>query len=301
VPIIKEAFKLLRASIPASISMEKAVGESPGLIMADPGRLHQVIMNLCTNAAHAMQGKGGQLRLELDRVEPDREAAELGALAGTACLRLRVADTGAGIAPEALSRIFDPYYTTKQKGEGTGLGLAVVQGIVRAMGGAVTVASEVGRGSVFDVYFPLVEAGPESDRQSAELIMPTGSERILFVDDEETLAEMAGEMLSRLGYQVTIMTSGVEAVDLLRSRPEEFDMVITDQTMPNISGLELARAALSLRPDLPVVLYTGYSAAISESEALEIGVRKVLMKPLSMSLLSRAVRQILDRKQGTIG
>ncbi|WP_073613346.1 response regulator [Desulfopila aestuarii] len=295
VPIVKEALKLLRASIPASITIERDVVEGIGLIKADPSRIHQVLMNLCTNAAHAMQEKGGTLRVELDKVEPnDQGFSHLG---GQRCIRLRVADTGTGIPAEALARIFDPYYTTKQKGEGTGLGLAMVQGIVRGAGGAVNVESEVGRGSVFDVYFPLVETPAESVQQPVDFVMPMGNECILFVDDEETLAEMAGEMLRKLGYQVKIMTSGIDALQLIEASQEHYDLVITDQTMPNISGLDLARSIVALHPGVPIILYSGYSAAISADEAREIGIKKVLMKPLSMTLLSQTVRQILDEKK----
>jgi len=294
VPIIKEALKLLRASIPASITIERDVVEGIGLIKADPSRIHQVLMNLCTNAAHAMQEKGGTLRVELDRVE--QEVPGFGHLAGQRCIRLRVADTGTGMPAEALARIFDPYYTTKQKGEGTGLGLAMVQGIVGGVGGAVTVESEVGRGSTFDVYLPLVETTPESVRMPVDFVMPMGSERILFVDDEETLAEMAGEMLRKLGYDVQIMTSGLDALQQIQASPEQYDLIITDQTMPSISGLDLARSIVALQPGVPIILYSGYSAAISADEAREIGIKKVLMKPLSMTLLSQTVRQILDEK-----
>lgn len=294
VPIIKEALKLLRASIPASITIERDVVEGIGLIKADPSRIHQVLMNLCTNAAHAMQEKGGTLRVELDRAE--QEVPGFGHLTGQRCIRLRVADTGTGMPAEALARIFDPYYTTKQKGEGTGLGLAMVQGIVGGVGGAVTVESEVGRGSTFDVYLPLVETTPESVRMPVDFVMPMGSERILFVDDEETLAEMAGEMLRKLGYDVQIMTSGLDALQLFQASAEQYDLIITDQTMPSISGLDLARSIVALRPGVPIILYSGYSAAISADEAREIGIKKVLMKPLSMTLLSQTVRQILDAK-----
>lgn len=294
VPIVKEALKLLRASIPASITIERNVVEGIGLIKADPSRIHQVLMNLCTNAAHAMQEKGGTLRVELDKVE--QCDGILGDKSEKNCLRLRVADDGVGIPAEARARIFDPYYTTKQKGEGTGLGLAMVQGIVRGAGGVVSVESEEGRGSVFDVYFPLVETPSESVQQPMDFVMPMGRERILFVDDEETLAEMAGEMLRKLGYDVKIMTSGIEALQLLTSSQGCYDLIITDQTMPGISGLDLARSIVTLHSGVPIILYSGYSTAISADEARDIGIRKVLMKPLSMTLLSQTVRQILDEK-----
>lgn len=293
-PIIKEALKLLRASIPSSITIEQVVPGQLGLIKADPGRIHQVLVNLCTNASHAMQAHGGVLRVEYTKVEPDPNDPRLFQLGGRTCLKLSVADTGSGIKPEMMARIFEPYYTTKEKSEGTGLGLAMVHGIVRASGGVVTVDSQVGKGTIFDVYFPCVEDAPESPRQKTDYEMPQGNERIMFVDDEETLAEMAGEMLKRLGYTVQIMTSSVDAADTLLANAGDYDLIITDQTMPTISGLELARKVMEVRSDIPIILYTGYSAAISEDEAKQIGICKVLMKPLSMTLLSQVVRQVLD-------
>jgi signal transduction histidine kinase/response regulator RpfG family c-di-GMP phosphodiesterase len=293
-PVIKEALKLLRASIPSNITIEKSIPSDIGLIKADPGRIHQVLMNLCTNAAHAMQGNDGLLRVDFEKVETDPADVALGELAGKVCLKLSVSDTGAGIPAEVMGRIFDPYYTTKEKGEGTGLGLAMVHGIVRGCGGIVTVESEIGKGSVFHVYFPCVADTKEIIQQKTDFQMPQGSERIMFVDDEETLAEMAGEMLKKLGYTVKIMTSSEKAKELLEAHAEDYDLIITDQTMPTVSGLDLARSIMTIRPGLPIILYTGYSAAISDQEARDIGIRKVLMKPLSMTLLSQAVRQVLD-------
>jgi signal transduction histidine kinase/DNA-binding response OmpR family regulator len=293
-PIIKEALKLLRASIPSTIAIEKNIHSDIGLIAADPSRIHQVLMNLCTNAAHAMQGIDGVLRVELEKVETDPADAGLAELAGKICLKLSVSDTGQGIPPERISRIFDPYYTTKDKGEGTGLGLAMVHGIVRGIGGIVSVESELGKGSVFNVYFPCVDDAKENLKQKSDYQMPKGSERILFVDDEETLAEMAGEMLKKLGYRVDILTSSVKAREIMEANPNNYDLIITDQTMPTLSGLDLARCIMKMRPGLPIILYTGYSAAISEQESRDIGIQKVLMKPLSMTLLSQAVRQVLD-------
>lgn len=299
VPIVTEVLKLLRSSIPASITIEQDVVEDVGRIEADPGRIHQVLMNLCANAAHAMREKGGTLRIEVVRVQVGWGADEPGHLRGKNCIRMRVADTGEGIPEEMLARIFAPYFTTKQKGEKIGMGLAAVQEIVGGAGGVVTVKSQVGRGSVFDVYFPLVESAmantlhPAVDRPA----MPVGNERILFVDDEETLAEMASEMLQKLGYHVHLMTSSVEALKLLQSSINQYDLIITDQTMPGLSGLDLARAIVALRSELPIILYSGHSAAISESETREAGISKVLMKPLRMALLSQIVRQILDEKQ----
>ncbi len=300
-PIVKEALKLLRASLPASIAIEKSIPAELGYINADPGRIHQVLMNLCTNAAQAMQGREGVLRVECTLLDADPSDPRLAPLAGKKCLRLRIADTGHGMVPEVLGRIFNPYYTTKEMGEGTGLGLAVVDGIVRSSGGLVTVDSKPGEGSTFDVYFPSVLEEDDRSMPSADYHMPSGNERILFVDDEETLAELAGEMLRRLGYNVDIMTNSLEAGRRLEESAADYDLLITDQTMPGVSGFDLAQRAIACRADIPIILYSGYSAVVSEQAALEAGIRKVLMKPLSMTVLSQTVRSVLDGAAGERG
>ncbi|MFV0438650.1 MAG: response regulator [Desulfopila sp.] len=300
VPIVTEVLKLLRSSIPSSIKIKKEGAVDSCWIEADPSRIHQVVMNLCTNGAQAMRKRGGTLTIDIARVEAAAAGEEgPGRLRGRDCIRLRVADTGEGIPAEALSRIFDPYFTTKNKEEGTGLGLAVVQGIVHGAGGEVVVESQVGRGSRFSVYFPLANSDTQRTSQApvGKAVMPVGSERILFVDDEETLAEMAGEMLKKLGYTVKTMTNSVETLQLLETSMDQYDLIITDQTMPGLSGVELARRIGELGSLLPVILYSGYSSAVTDEDARKAGICKVLMKPLSMALLSQTVRQILDRQR----
>lgn len=293
-PIIKEVLKLLRATIPSSITIQRKIPGDLGLIKIDPGRIHQVLMNLCTNATHTMQGQVGVLGVEFSRVNKEAEHFDLHEVTAQDCLKLSISDTGRGMSPEVVARIFDPYFTTKEKGEGTGLGLAVVQGIVRASGGAIRVESEEGAGSQFHLYFPCCDEESAGITEDRSFEMPRGTERILFVDDEETLAVMAGEMLKKLGYKVKVMTGSVEALMDFRSQPYSYDLIITDQTMPDISGLELAREILCLRPSMPVILYTGYSATIDGGEARQIGIREFMMKPLSMTNFALTVRRVLD-------
>lgn len=293
-PIIKEALKLLRATIPSSITIQRKIPSGLGLIKVDPSRIHQVLMNLCTNAAHAMQGRVGILNVEYSRVRIEDEHFDLHEVTAPICLKLSVIDTGRGMSPEVMARIFDPYFTTKEKGEGTGLGLAVVHGIVRACGGAIRVESEEGVGSQFHLYFPCIDLESSEIAEDSSFEMPRGNESILFVDDEETLAVMAGEMLKKLGYAVEVTTSSAAALKLFVSKPYSFDLIITDQTMPDITGLELAREILIQRPSVPVILYTGYSTSIDGGEARRIGIREFMMKPLSMTNLALTVRRVLD-------
>jgi signal transduction histidine kinase/DNA-binding response OmpR family regulator len=293
-PIIKEALKLLRATIPSSITIQRKIPSGLGLIKVDPSRIHQVLMNLCTNSAHAMQGRVGILNVEYSRVRIEDEHFDLHEVTAPICLKLSVIDTGRGMSPEVMARIFDPYFTTKEKGEGTGLGLAVVHGIVRACGGAIRVESEEGVGSQFHLYFPCIDLESSEIAEDSSFEMPRGNESILFVDDEETLAVMAGEMLKKLGYAVEVMTSSAAALKVFLTKPYSFDLIITDQTMPDITGLELAREILMQRPSVPVILYTGYSTSIDGGEARRIGIREFMMKPLSMTNLALTVRRVLD-------
>jgi signal transduction histidine kinase/DNA-binding response OmpR family regulator len=293
-PILKEALKLLRATIPSSVAIDFDIPDGLGRVMTDPTRIYQVLMNLCTNAAHAMQNQEGVLTVRFAKVEDEAGSFERNGSQDSQWLRLSVSDTGRGMQAEMLNRIFEPYFTTKEKGEGTGLGLAVVHGIVRASGGTVKVESQLGKGSTFHLYFPCVPAGMDVMEDSSFQQMRGGRERVLFVDDEITLAEMAGEMLKNLGYVVKILSSSTDALQLFKEKPGEFDLLITDQTMPDLSGMDLAGQVLRLRPDLPVVLYTGNAAAIDVDEAKQLGIREILIKPLGMSVLAEAVRRTLD-------
>lgn len=292
--LVKEVVKLLRASIPTTIEIRQRLAPNCPMIMADPTQIHQVLVNLCTNAAQALEQTGGVIELTLDKTEITASGTgrRLGLAAGH-YLCLSVADNGPGIAPEAMEHIFEPYFTTKAFGKGTGMGLAVVHGIVKNCGGAIEVVSHLGQGATFHLYFPAIVAEPVPEAKEVAL-PPTGTERILFVDDEEALVQLGKAMFASLGYQVTAMANSQEALELFRKMPAAFDLVITDQAMPKIAGLELARAVMAIRPDIPVVLYTGYSAVVDEDKAKAAGIRAFVQKPLDRNEFARMVRRILD-------
>jgi len=295
--VVEEGLKLIRASLPSTIEIKQDIQVETGLVLADSSQIHQVLMNLCANAGHAMRDRGGLLEVSLQPVEvgPGKAAVKSGPPKG-AYLRLRVRDTGQGMEPEIMDRIFDPYFTTKRPEEGTGLGLAVVHGIVQSHGGAITVASRLGEGSTFDVYLPVVEgemSGPPVEHRGSA---PRGSERILVVDDEKVLAEMCRQILERLGYGVTAVTSSLEALELFMTRPDGFDLVITDQTMPQMTGLQLAREMMRLRPDQRVILCSGFSEQVSAEKAQAMGIKRFVMKPLIASQIAEVVREVLDQE-----
>ena len=292
--IVEETMKLLRASIPTTISIRLDIRSKWGLVFADPTQMEQVLMNLCTNAAHAMQEKGGTLHVGLSEVSISESDKNPHGITPGPYLRLLVRDTGTGIAPDIIDRIFDPFFTTKKQEEGTGLGLSVVHGIVTQHDGYVTVESEPGTGSAFTVYLPKLTEEGSSDAVDPDRHIPTGSERILFVDDEAALAEMAREILGGLGYHVTVKTSSAEAIALLRSDPTKFDLVITDQTMPEMTGVELAKESLAIRPDMPIIMCTGHSQLVDADKARMAGIKAFAMKPLTKREIARTIRKVLD-------
>lgn len=294
--IVKEAVKFLRSAIPTTIGIQYDMAASRDVILADPTQLNQILMNLCTNAAHSMEKCGGELHVILENEYFDSELAQrISSLEPGHYLKLTVKDTGHGIEPPLLNKIFEPYYTNKAVGKGTGMGLALVHGIVKSHGGAITVESEVGRGTSFHVYFQLVETDTAISHTSpGSMQLPTGNESILLVDDEGLVVDAVKTMLERLGYKVTARTSSVETLDLFRHNPGEFDLVITDQTMPNMTGRELAREMMFIRPDVPIILCTGFSDQIEEKRAEEMGIRGFLTKPAGMKAMSEKVREVLD-------
>jgi PAS domain S-box-containing protein len=294
--IIKEALKLLRSSLPTSIEMRQKIRK--GVALADPTQIHQVLMNLCTNAAHAMDDKGIlEVRLSpVDLSESDLADQSIFDLKPGPYLRLTVSDTGCGMDGKTLERIFDPYFTTKEVGKGSGLGLAVVSGIVKRHEGAITVRSEPGKGTTFSVYIPRVDVQSEATMQVEDL-PPHGSERILLVDDESAVTGVGTELLESLGYKVTSRTDSLNALEVFRSSPFEFDLVITDYTMPKLTGLDFAREVLRLRPDIPILLCTGFSEKITPDSVKKLGMG-LLMKPYGMREISEAVRKILDARRG---
>ena len=297
VPIIKEGLKLLRASLPSFIEIRQKIEPDPGIVEADPTQIHQVLMNLCTNAGQAMMEKGGLLEVTLEKVKIDNELSATNPdLRLGPYVRLTVRDTGHGMERDIMERIFDPYFTTKREGEGTGLGLAVVHGIVKNHGGAIKVKSTPGKGTTFEVYFPVVDV-PMKSAQATDQLMPKGHEYILFIDDEQPIAELGRLMLEKLGYKVVTKTSSVEALELFKADPTRFDLVITDMTMPNMTGDMLATKLLKIRPDIPIILCTGFSTRITEQRAKEMGIQRLVMKPLSMKQLAEVVRGVLDEQK----
>jgi CheY-like chemotaxis protein len=285
--------KLLRASLPATITIEQAIA-TDAAVMADPVQIHQVMMNMCTNAGYAMREKGGKLKVSLDLVALDEEATRphSGIEPGN-FLKLTVADTGSGIAPDILGRIFDPFFTTKPKGEGTGMGLSVVHGIVTGLGGFITVDSQPGEGARFDVYLPALESKASQGFAEVEKL-PLGKEKILFVDDEKMQTEMLKHLLGLLGYKVETVNHSPEALSFFQKDPGAFDLVITDMIMPEMTGDVLAGQMLRIRPDLPIILCTGYSENITEAQAKALGIKAFVLKPLVMAELARLIRQVLD-------
>ncbi len=291
--IIKEGIRLLRSSLPTTIRIGQNIKDMSATVLADPTQIHQILMNLCTNAAHAMREKGGTLDIQLVRevIESVGTSQPLNLTTGNYA-KLTVSDTGHGIDATIIDRIFDPFFTTKGPGEGTGLGLSVVYGIVRDHGGTIDVFSEPGKGTTVTVYFPLIEAEEPAEERRPEAI-PEGSERILLIDDEAALVELGSTMLISLGYQVTSRTSSIEALEAFRANSHGYDLVITDMTMPNIRGDELARELLKIRPDIPIILCTGFSEMISEEKANKLGIRRLVMKPISKKNLAIAIRDAL--------
>jgi PAS domain S-box-containing protein len=295
--LVKEALKLLRASIPTTIEIRESIDPNCEAISANPTQMHQILMNLCTNAYYAMRDKGGILAISLAEIDitPDYYIANLGLQTGIH-LRLEVSDTGTGIEKDKLERIFEPYFTTKPKDEGTGLGLSVVHGIVTSHGGHITVYSVPGQGSTFHVYLPVIVKHQAMDEPLLTEEVLGGTERILLVDDDEIIGCLAKEQLESLGYQVTALTSGLEAAKTFRKAPQNIDLIVTDMTMPNITGAELSQKLLKIKPDIPIILCTGFSELIDKDKATALGIQEYLMKPVGRKDLARAVRKVLDKK-----
>jgi CheY-like chemotaxis protein len=293
--VVKEVLKLLRASLPATMEFEQNL-ESESLILADSTHIYQVVMNLANNAAQSMKGGTGIITVTLVDVELDESYvfSHHGLTPGR-YQKLEVGDNGVGMMPDQLERIFEPYFTTKPRGEGTGLGLSVVHGIVKNAGGTVSVYSEPGQGSTFRVFFPIFETDAVAEAPQVEL-PEGGEERILFVDDEPTLLEIGAELLKRLGYRVTTCGDSRDALETFKARPDEFDLVITDMTMPGLTGDKLAGKLLQVRPDLPVILCTGFGNSIMGQKACRTGVKAHLMKPFVLRDLAKSIREVLGNR-----
>ena len=306
--IVKEALKLIRASIPTTIEIRQNIDDRCGAVLADPTQIHQVVMNLCTNAYHAMREKGGILGVSLKPVKIDRDVNTSSSLLLRPgdYLKLEISDTGHGMEHSVLKRIFEPYFTTKEQGQGTGMGLAVVHGIVKSHGGHITVYSEPNLGTTFHVYIPKLIApaiGPATE--ACEEIppefeaLPRGHERILLVDDEEQISLMEQEVLQSLGYTVEAFTDSPGAFQAFQACPDKFDMVLTDMTMPKMTGAELSRKILAIRHDIPIILCTGFSELINAEKAKELGIREYVMKPILISEIALIIRKVFDSGRQT--
>jgi len=299
-PIVEESVRMLRPSIPSTISIRPVLPPRKSTVLADPTQIHQVLINLCTNAAHAMRESKGVLEIALDnQTLSQADVSVLPSLSPGEYLVLDVRDTGHGIDPGIMERIFDPYFTTKGIGEGSGLGLAVVHGIVKERGGEVQVFSTPGKGSTFRLFFPLAETEVVEERDS-DLPLPTGKESILLVDDDAEMAKLGKRMLKRLQYRVTGRKEGRAALKVFRRESERFDLVVTDMTMPDMTGPNLLQEFKRIRPDIPIIACTGYGEMITDEEADRMGIRAAVIKPLVMRELAQTVRQVLDEAQAGI-
>ncbi len=292
-PIVKEVIKLLQSSLPANIRIQATI-KADRPVLGDPTQIHQIIMNLCTNAYHAMQVSGGQLGVTVAEVCLDESQGHAGlTLPSGQYLRLVVSDTGSGIKPSIIDRIFEPYFTTKDKSKGTGLGLAVVHGIVKGHGGEITVDSHVGKGTRFTVYLPLFH-GETTENGANPVNLPMGSEHVLLVDDEKDIVEIGNQMLQRLGYRVTATIGSAAALDAFKLDPFRYDIVVTDYNMPEMAGDRMAEQMIAIRRQLPIIVCTGFSEVFDRQQAQALGVRQILMKPVTMEALAHAVREALD-------
>ena len=297
--IIKEALKFIQSTFPSTIQLRLNI-VSNAKVVIDPSQMHQIVMNLCTNAKHAMQQNGGILTVALNDTDIETDAKILNQnpdLQPGPYIRLAVKDTGHGMAPKVVNRIFEPYFTTKEKGVGTGLGLAMVHGITKSCGGTVSVQSTVGQGTVFYIYLPRTDSDQalkETRESTAVQPAPTGAERILFIDDEPELVALGREMLEHLGYQVVTKNNGIDALKAFSEKPNHFDVVVTDMTMPKMTGERLSQELMNIRPEIPIILCTGFNEQINEQKAKAIGIKAFLMKPLTLNHLAETVRAVMD-------
>jgi len=294
--VIKGVLKLLRSSLPTTIDIRQDISNECGLVIADPTQIHQIVMNLGTNAFHAMEETGGKLKITLKEVELAAEDLKDPALIPGPHVCLTVADTGPGIEQNIINRIFDPYFTTKDIDKGTGLGLAIIHGIVKSHGGHISVYSEPGKGAEFKVYLPMIKKQPDIAKIESESPIQKGTERILLVDDQDIILEIERQMLERLGYHITARTSSIEALEAFRANPGKFDLIITDMTMPNMTGDKLAVELINIRSDIPIILCTGFSEVMSKEKAEFLGIKGFLMKPIVLKDLSSTIRKVLDTK-----
>ncbi|MBF0099735.1 MAG: PAS domain S-box protein [Desulfobacterales bacterium] len=294
--VIKEAMKLLRSTLPTTIELNFYMEQNCSMVLADPTQIHQIIMNLCTNAYHAMEESGGVIDIRLKEVVI-RDVDELKDIVPGTYVMLSVSDTGYGIDPTIIDRIFDPFFTTKTRGKGTGLGLSVVHGIVRSCKGAIRVYSELEKGTIFKLFLPRAKEAGQDIVAMEPMILPRGKERLLVVDDEKTILNMLYQMLTRLGYDVVVLNDPTQALTIFKSHPDGFDLVITDMTMPKMTGFELSKALKEIRSSIPIMLCTGFSEQVTDEKIHSFGIGTCVMKPVIYSELAQKIRSLIDNKQ----
>ncbi len=292
--IVKESLKMIRTTLPTTIEIKQNILCDAQLILGNPTEVNQILLNLCSNSAHAMPEGEGTLGITLEAITLDEKSASTYEdLTSGDYVKLTVQDTGMGIEPNIKDRIFDPYFTTKDIGKGLGMGLAIVYGLVKKHDGVLTVTSKVGKGTIAEVLFPIIK-GETGDKIEQKRTLPTGTERILFVDDEPSLVKLVNQMLTRLGYDVVARISSLDALELFKAEPDRFDLVITDMAMPHMAGDRFAHELLKIRPDISIILCTGYSERVDEVRSKELGIKAYVMKPLVMSVIAQTIRKVLD-------
>ena len=301
IPIAKEILTLQRTALPKEIEINRVIKTEHDVVQADPTKIHQVLMNLSTNAWHAMRDRGGPGVLEMMltdfTIDARTKSTEFPHLKPGRYLRISVKDTGTGIPPHVLKRMFEPFFTTKKVGEGTGMGLAVVHGVITSLHGEISVETEVGKGTTFHIVLPTVEANASEEEGAKEAALPSGSECILIVDNESEIVKMLGHMLASLGYQPVAANSGTEALQLFQQSPNRFDMIITDQVMPGMTGIEAASKILAIRKDMPIILISAYAEEITPERAKAGGIKELMDKPISMENLAETIRRLFNEKK----
>ena len=296
--IVKEVVKFIRTSIPTSIDIKSNINSS-SKILGNQTQIHQIFMNLFANAAYAMEEDGGILDICIKDIQLDNEEVKnYPSLNSGTYIKIAVSDTGTGIPKDVIDSIFEPYFTTKDQGEGTGLGLAMVHGIVESYGGMITVSSQLGNGSVFTIYFPVTKKLSKNKAHKSEN-QPKGTEKILIIDDEVSIIKLHKKVLEAIGYHVTTQTSSIDALALFKSKPKDFDLVITDMAMPKMTGDKLAMAMVDIRSDIPILLCTGYSKKLSNNPVTDYKIKVILKKPISQSDLTKTIRKVLDEAKPT--
>jgi CheY-like chemotaxis protein len=294
-PIVREALKMFRATMPANIELRENIESKSSKVMANVNQIHQILLNLCTNAVHAMEENGGILEVSLDDIDVQEDCTIDGTLVKKGSyVRLKTSDTGKGISKDIIDRIFEPFFTTKQVGKGTGMGLSVIHGIMKKCDEAIGVQSEPGKGTSFSIFCPRLESEDNSDQASSGESDENPMAKILLVDDEKSLVDVTGKILERKGYSVVSKTGSIDALEAFRTDPDSFDLVITDHKMPHMTGAQLAKELIGIKNNISIIMCTGFSETLGPDEAKSIGIKQYLMKPVTIADLDQAIEQTLN-------